>query len=328
MKPKVYIAKPIPLEVEEYIAQSCEYKIWDKKEAIPQDVLYEEIADVDGLMISKWKVSEEFLDHAPKLKILSNVAAGYENFDYELMKKRNVLGTNTPHVLDDSVADLALGLILMTARKLGRLNQYVKDGSWSRLDDEDFLGQDVHHATLGIIGMGNIGEKIAKRAALGFDMHVLYNNRSKRPDAEEKYGAVYAELDDLLRKADFVLVMLPLSTATEGLIGKREFDLMKPSSFFFNCSRGKIVKEAELIEALQTGSIKGAGLDVYETEPVDKDNPLLKMDNVVTMPHMGSATEATRFKMAMTAAHNLVAGVTGQNPPNLVKELKDMAKQK
>src|SRR5690606_14139880 len=177
MKPKVYIAKPIPLEVEEYIAQYCEYKIWDKKEPIPQDVLYKEIADVDGLMISKWKVSEEFLNQAPKLKILSNVATGYENFDYELMKERNVLGTNTPYVLDDSVADLAMGLILMAARKLGRLNQYVKDGSWSRLDDEDFLGQDVHHATLGILGMGKIGEKIAKRAALGFDMKVLYNNR-------------------------------------------------------------------------------------------------------------------------------------------------------
>ena len=325
MKPKVFIAKPIPREVEDYIAESCDYKIWDKKEPIPQDVLYKEIADVDGLMISKWKVSEDFLSHAPKLKIFSNVAAGYENFDYELMKERNVLGTNTPHVLDDSVADLAMGLILMTARKLGRLNQYVKDGSWSRLDDEDFLGQDVHHATLGIIGMGNIGEKIAKRAALGFDMKVLYNNRSRRPEAEEKYGAVYTELDDLLKTADFVLVMLPLSPATEGLIGEREFNLMKPTAFFFNCSRGKIVREAELIKALETGAIKGAGLDVYETEPVHKDNPLLQMDNVVTMPHMGSATEATRFKMAMTAARNLVAGVTGQVPPNLVKELKGMA---
>lgn len=327
MRPKVFIAKPIPQEVEDYIGKYCDYKIWTEEVKIPQEILLKEIADVDGLMISKWNVTDEFLDHAPNLKIISNVAAGYDGFDIEVMKKRNILGTNTPNVLDDSVADLAMGLIIMASRKLGKLNQYVKNGEWHKLDDKEFLGQDVHHSTLGLIGMGNIGEKIVKRATLGFDMNVIYHNRTRRPDIEQKYGVVYSDMDNLLMTSDFVLVMVPLNSATHGLIGEKEFGLMKPTSFFFNCSRGKIVRENDLINALREGKIRGAGLDVYEIEPVHKDNPLLKMDNVVTMPHMGSATEKTRFDMAMRAAENLIAGVTGQEPPNVVKELQNLVKK-
>lgn len=323
MKPKVFIAKSIPAEVEEYIGKYCDYKIWDGETPISKKQLFQEVQEVEGLMTSKGVVTDEFLDHAPRLKIVSNIAAGYDTFDIEVMKRRNIIGTNTPNVLDDSVADHAMGMILMAARKLAELDHYVKQGKWSKLDDGHFLGKDVHNSTLGIIGMGNIGEKVAKRASLGFDMEVAYYNRSRRLDIEEKYGVRYMEMNELLTVADFVVVLLPLNQATEGIIGKNEFKLMKKTAFFFNSSRGKLVKEIELIAALQQGEIAGAGLDVYEVEPVAKDNPLLTMSNVVTLPHMGSATEKTRFDMAMKAAENLVAGVTGKQVPNIVKELKE-----
>ncbi|ALS76448.1 D-glycerate dehydrogenase [Planococcus rifietoensis] len=322
MKPKVFIAKSIPAEVEAYIGEYCDYKIWEGETPIPKEQLFHEVAEVEGLMTSKGVVTDEFLDHAPHLKIVSNIAAGYDTFDIEVMKRRNIIGTNTPNVLDDSVADHTMGMILMAARKLGELDYYVKQGKWSKLDDGYFLGKDVYNSRLGIIGMGNIGEKVAKRASLGFDMDVVYYNRSRRLDIEEKYGVRYAEMDELLKTADFVVVLLPLNPATQGIIGENEFKLMKKTAFFFNSSRGKLVKEQDLIVALQQGEIAGAGLDVYEVEPVAKDNPLLTMENVVTLPHMGSATEKTRFNMAMKAAENLVAGVTGKQVPNIVKELK------
>lgn len=323
MKPKVYISKPIPEEVEKYIARFCDYKIWREKEPIPNEVLFEEIKDIDGLMTPKGIITDEFLNKAPKLKIVSNIAAGYDAFDINAMKERKVLGTHTPFVLDETVADHVMGLIIMTARKLGRLDKYVKEGHWNRLDNDDFFGKDVHHSTLGIVGMGRIGEEIVRRASLGFNMNVIYNNRNPRPDLEQKYGVQFSEKESLLEQADFVLVMLPLSDATYHFMGEKEFGLMKKSSFFFNCSRGEIVDEKALIKALQDGTISGAGLDVYEVEPVDKENPLLKMNNVVTLPHMGSATRKARFDMAMKAAENLVAGVMGQKPPDLVKELRE-----
>ncbi|GIN63355.1 putative 2-ketogluconate reductase [Robertmurraya siralis] len=321
MKPKVYIAKPIPKEVEELIANYCDYKIWNHEEPIPKEVLLKEVEDVEGLMTPKGIITEEFLAYAPRLKVVSNVAVGYDAFDIEAMKARNVIGTHTPYVLDETVADLAFGLILTSARRLAELDQFVKSGKWRGIED-DFYGQDVHHATLGIIGMGRIGEKIARRAALGFEMNVLYTNRTRKPDLEERYGIKYCETEFLLKNSDFVLVMLPLTDSTYQLIGEKEFSLMRSTAFFINCSRGKVVDEKALIKALQNGIIRGAGLDVFEEEPVEKDNPLLKMDNVVTLPHIGSATAKARFDMAMKAAENLVAGVTGKVPENIVPELK------
>ncbi|MUV37055.1 Glyoxylate reductase (NADP(+)) [Lentibacillus sp. JNUCC-1] len=322
MKPKVYIAKPIPESVEKYIAEYCEYKIWDEKTPIPKEKLLEEIKDIDGLMLPKGEITNEFLDQAPKLKVVSNIAVGYDGFDIEAMKKHKVLGTHTPHVLDETVADTIFGLILMTARKLSECNHHVKKGHWNKMDSEDFFGKDVHDATLGIIGMGRIGEKVARRATQGFNMNVLYYNRSRRKDVEEKYNVRYSDMTNLLRESDFVLLMLPLTNSTFQFMGANEFKLMKTDAFFFNCSRGKTVDENALIEALKMKKISGAGLDVYEQEPINKDNPLLLMDNVVTLPHIGSATKKTRDDMAMRAAENLVAGVTGKTPPDVVKEMR------
>ncbi|WP_102272515.1 2-hydroxyacid dehydrogenase [Cytobacillus massiliigabonensis] len=327
MKPKVFIAKPIPKEVENYIAQYCDYKIWKNQEPIPMDVLLKEVADVEGLMTPKGIITREFLEKAPRLKIVSNIAVGYDAFDIHAMKEQGVLGTHTPYVLDESVADLAFGLILSASRRITEFNNMVKGGKWDKsIRETYFYGQDVHHATLGIIGMGRIGEKIARRAALGFEMKVLYNSIRRKPVLEEKYGIHYSELNPLLESADFVLLMLPLNNSTYHFFGEEQFNRMKSNAIFINCSRGQVVDETALIAALKEGKIYGAGLDVFEVEPVDKENPLLKMDNVVVLPHIGSATEQTRFDMAMKAAENLVACVTGRVPENVVQELKCLVK--
>lgn len=323
MKPKVFLAVPVPAQAEAFIAEHCDYRKWDLKEPIPRETLLEEIADVDGLLIVGGRIDQELLDCAPRLKVVSNVSVGYNNFDIEAMKKRAVLGTNTPSVLDETVADLVLALVLATSRRIVELDRYVKEGKWKKGNDEKLFGADVHHSTIGIIGMGRIGEAIAKRAKYGFDMDVLYYNRTRKHQAEEKLGVEYASMDEVLKRSDFVVLMTPLTPETTHMIGQREFSLMKETAFFINASRGQTVDEQALIEALEMGKICGAGLDVFEKEPVDPDNPLLKMSNVVTLPHIGSATEKTRFEMAMLAAKNLVLGIRGEQPPNLLNEFRE-----
>lgn len=326
VKPKIYIAKPIPKEAEAILAPLCDYKIWDQEEPIPEHTLLEEVKNVIGLITPKVKITEEFLHHAPHLKIVANVAAGYDNFDLQLMEKRSLLGTHTPYVLDETVADLAFSLILSAARRIPELDAYTKKGNWVQLDDPFFFGKDVHHSTLGIIGLGRIGEKIARRATRGFDMDVKYFNRTRRQDVEEEYGIEYREVDELLKESDFVLLMVPLTNETKQLMGKEQFALMKKDAIFINCSRGKTVDEQALIKALQEEEIRGAALDVFEIEPIETDNPLLKMKNVVTTPHIGSATKKARYDMAMKAVENMAEFLKGNPPPNVVKELKHLVK--
>lgn len=237
------------------------------------------------------------------------------------MKERNIIGTNTPGVLDNTVADLIFGLILSSARRIAELDRYVKEGNWKREEDETLFGIDVHHSTLGIIGMGRIGEAVAKRAKFGFDMEVCYHNRNRKKEAEERLGVEYCDLKSLLAKSDFIVLMTPLSDETHHFIDFEEFNIIKNTSIFINASRGKTVNEEALIEALKSKKIRGAGLDVYEKEPVNPENPLLKMSNVVTVPHIGSATEKTSFDMIMLAAENLVKALYGETPPNIVPEL-------
>ena len=322
MKPKVYITYPITKQVEEFISEHCTIRKWEGDGRIPKDVLLHEVADVEGLYTSgsmAGNIDEEFLNHAPLLKVISNVSVGYNNFDVEAMNKRNVVGTNTPHVLDETVADLAFALILSTARRIVELDRFVKEGNWkSTTHYSETYGKDVHGSTLGIIGMGRIGEAIARRAKYGFNMDILYHNRSRKPEAEEKYEAEYCDLSSLLRRSDYVLLMTPLSPETFQLMGKEEFKLMQKSAVFINVSRGQTVDEQALIHALENEEIYAAGLDVYEKEPVEADNPLLKMANVVTVPHIGSATAQTEEAMSMRAAKNLVAVLTGKMPKDPV----------
>jgi glyoxylate/hydroxypyruvate/2-ketogluconate reductase len=322
MKPKVFLAKSVPREVEDYIAKYCDYRKWDSDKEIPRSQLLEELSDVDGLLIAGGKIDHELLDLAPKLKVVSNVSVGYNNFDLAAMKARDVMGTHTPTVLDDTVADLVFGLIFATARRIPELDRYVKDGKWQKGSDEHLFGMDVHHAKLGIIGMGRIGESIARRGKYGFSMDVLYYNRTRKVAAEQSLGVKYCTLQELLQESDFVVLMTPLTAETTRLIGREELALMKKTAIFINTSRGQTVDEEALIDALEKGGIYGAGLDVYGQEPVEPNNPLLQMPNVVTLPHIGSATAKTRFDMAMLAAENLVKAVSGEVPPNLVAEFK------
>lgn len=265
-------------------------------------------------------MDQKLLDQAPQLKVVSNISVGYDNLDLAELSERRIVATNTPEVLNDTVADTVMGLMLSTARRIPELDHWVKTGQWKANIESEWFGVDVHHKVLGIIGLGGIGAAVAQRANLGFGMDILYHNRSRNEEAEQKYGATYCSMNELLEKSDFVCLMIPHTPQTEKMIGKREFEIMKNSAIFINCSRGKTVDEEALIHALQTGEISGAGLDVFTKEPIDMDHPLLNMKNVVTTPHIGSATNETRFKMAMLAAENLVTGLRGETPPNLIKQ--------
>jgi glyoxylate/hydroxypyruvate/2-ketogluconate reductase len=321
-KPKVFIAEKIPKAAERYIAKYCDYEIWNKEERIPREILLQKLVDKDGVMLTGNKIDKELLSHAPNLKIVSNISVGYNNFDIEAMKNRKVIGTNTPYVLDNTVADLILGLMLSASRRIAELDRYVKDNKWVSSDGENLFGLDVHHGVLGIIGMGRIGEAVAKRAKFGFDMEVMYYNRSRKIKTEEKLGVQYSDLNSLLEKSDFIVLMTPLTEETRHLIDTEEFNKMKSTAIFINASRGQTVNEKALIEALENKKIYAAGLDVYDGEPIKSDNKLLKMSNVVTLPHIGSATEKTRIDMANLAAENLVKGVSGEIPNNIISELK------
>ncbi|NYE06570.1 gluconate 2-dehydrogenase [Bacillus niacini] len=319
MKPKVIVYKKVDKKVLELIAETCEVIYFENLDSETYPVFLNELEGAQGLLGSGLKVDKELLDQAPQLNIVCNISVGYDNLDLTALAERGIIATNTPDVLNDTVADTIMGLILSSARRIPELDQWVKTGQWESGLAEKWFGVDVHHKVFGIIGMGGIGSAVAKRAHFGFDMEIIYHNRSRNEEAEDKYGAVYCSMEDLLKKSDFVCLMTPLTPDTVNLIGKREFELMKESAIFINASRGKTVDEEALIEALQKGQIYGAGLDVFVQEPVEKNNPLLSMKNVVTLPHIGSATYETRFKMAMTAAANLIKGLQGETPPNLIK---------
>ncbi|GIP22534.1 D-glycerate dehydrogenase [Paenibacillus sp. J22TS3] len=323
-KPKIFIARPIPPEVEQYLARHCTYTKWSGDKPASLEEIIEHISDVDGLLTTGGRINAELLDHAPNLKVVSTMSVGYNNFDIEEMKRRGIKGTNTPDVLNDTVADLILSLMLSVARRVPEMDKYIREGNWKRGDNESLFGLDVHHKTLGIIGMGSIGRVVAHRAKHGFGMDILYHNRHRSKQAEQDYGAVYSSMDELLGSSDFIVLMTPLTEETRHMIGEAEFAKMKRTAIFINASRGQTVDEEALIQALQNGVIYGAGLDVFEKEPIDPSNPLLKMSNVVLLPHIGSATEKTRTDMAMRAAENLVRVLQGESPAGLVKELRDI----
>lgn len=318
LKPKVILYSKIPEEVISFIEETCEVVYFEKLTDANYPDFLSELQLAKGLMGTKLKIGRELLEQAPELRVVSTISVGYDNLDITELSTRNILATNTPDVLTETTADLIFGLLMATARRLPELDLYVKRGQWKQSISTERFGSDIHHKVLGIIGMGRIGTAIAKRAHLGFDMPILYHNRSRNEEAENKYGAEYCNLDELLQKSDYICLMTPLSAETKHLIGRREFELMKQSAIFINGSRGATVNEQELIEALRSRTIKAAGLDVYETEPIDPHSPLLSLDNVVTLPHIGSATTETRLAMARLAAENLVAGVLGRRPSSLI----------
>lgn len=312
------VYKKVDQKVLDFIQTTCDVVNFEKLDSETYPNFLHELKNAQGLLGSGLKIDKELLDQAPQLKIVCNTSVGYDNLDIEELSARGIMATNTPDVLNDTVADTLIGLLLATARRIPEMDQLVKNGGWNSMIGEELFGVDVHHKTLGIIGMGAVGTTIAKRAHLGFDMQILYHNRSRNEEAEKQYGATYCSLDELLKESDYVCLMTPLTPATENLMGKREFKLMKETAIFINGSRGKTVDEEALVQALKSGEILAAGLDVFVEEPVQPDHPLLSLENVVTLPHIGSATYETRMKMAMLGATNLVAGLQDKTPPNLI----------
>ncbi|AXA26637.1 2-hydroxyacid dehydrogenase [Pseudomonas putida] len=277
----------------------------------------EALPEAHGLIGVGRKLGRAQLEGAGKLEVVSSVSVGYDNYDLDYFNERGIALTNTPDVLTESTADLGFSLIMGCARRTAELDAWTKDGNWQATVGPAHFGSDVHGKTLGIVGMGNIGAAVARRGRLGFNMSILYAGNSRKSALEQELGAQFRSLEQLLAESDFVCIVVPLSDATRKLIGARELKLMKPSAFLINIARGPVVDEAALVEALQAGTIRGAGLDVYEKEPL-ADSPLFKLPNALTLPHIGSATAETRDAMANRAMENLRAALLGERPRDLV----------
>ncbi|RAZ80885.1 2-hydroxyacid dehydrogenase [Planococcus halotolerans] len=315
MKPIVYITRKLPEEAIKGLENSYEVRMWQEEEKpVPREVLMEEAGKASALwtMLSD-QIDRELIEAATDLKIISNLAVGYNNIDLDAARERGIAVTNTPEVLTETTADLAFALLLATARRLIEAEKTVRSGEWKSWTPMGMTGQDVYGATLGIIGMGRIGEGVCRRAS-GFDMKVMYHNRTRRSLEDVEY----AELDELLAKSDFVMILTPLTEETKGMIGKRELELMKNTACLINVARGGIVDEDALYEALKSRKIWGAGLDVFEQEPLPLDNKLLELDNLTVLPHIGSAGIRTRLEMMALNAEAITACLEGQSIKNRV----------
>lgn len=319
MKPKILVCRAIFPEVIERLSTHFDVEYNDNDAALPPEQLAARLSDkVGAITLLSDRLDDAVLARAPGLKAVCNVAVGYNNFDLDALTKAGVMATNTPGVLNDTTADTAWALIMTTARRIVGADKWVREGQWKGWQFHDsWLGSDVHHATLGILGMGRIGQAVARRAA-GFEMRVIYHNRNPLPAADEKAcNAGWVSKEALLHEADFLVLLLPYSPATHHVIGAKELASMKPTAHLINVARGGVVDDRALIEALQQKRIAGAGVDVFENEPA-LDARFLALDNVVLTPHIGSSTRATRLRMASLAADNLIAALSGQRPPNLL----------
>jgi len=315
---KVFVTRIIPDEGLKLILENCDAEVWQAETPPPKEIIIEKIKDCEGILtLLTDKIDAGIMDKAPKLRIISNYAVGYDNIDVKSATQRGIMVTNTPGVLTETTADLAFALILATARRIVEADKFTRSGKWKSWGPMLFLGRDVYGATLGIIGLGRIGQAVARRAK-GFNMKVIYYSRKRKEDVERELGVEYRELRSLLREADIVSIHTPLTEETYHLIGEKELSLMKPTAILINTARGAVVDQKALYKALKERRIFGAGLDVYEKEPIDADDPLLELDNVVLLPHIGSASVETRGRMARMAAENLLAGLRGEKPPNLV----------
>ncbi len=317
MKKRIYITRRLPKEAVEPLRDQYDVRMWKHEgESVPREVLLEEASSAHALwtMLSD-TIDREVFERATQLEVVSNLAVGYNNIDLNAAKENSVIVTNTPDVLTETTADLTFGLMMMTARRLGEAERDLRAGEWKSWLPMGYVGMDLYQAKLGIIGMGRIGEAVARRAR-GFDMEVLYHNRTRRHESESMYGFTYAELDELLTQSDFVVVLAPLTDETRGMLGAKEFAKMKETSIFINVARGEIIDEKALYEALKARKIWGAGLDVFTKEPIDLGHPLLTLPNVTTLPHIGSATIRTRLAMMALNRDAITNVLEGKEPKN------------
>ncbi|WP_042299880.1 2-hydroxyacid dehydrogenase [Paraburkholderia kururiensis] len=308
---KILVARPIFADVIERLKQHFEVE-WNNGDVLSADELARRLADKDGALTAGDPIGAATLAAAPKLRVVSNMAVGYNNFDMAAFNAANVLGTNTPDVLNESTADFGWALMMAAARRLAESEHWLRAGHWQKWSYDGFLGVDLYGSTLGVIGMGRIGQALARRAR-GFNMRVVYHNRSRvAPEIEAELNATYLPKAELLREADHVVLVLPYTAENHHTIGAAELALMKPTATLTNIARGGIVDDAALAEALWAKRIAAAGLDVFEGEP-NLNPALLTVPNVVLTPHIASATERTRRAMANLAADNLIAGL-GEGP--------------
>ncbi|TRM13041.1 D-glycerate dehydrogenase [Lentibacillus cibarius] len=315
MKPVIYVTRKIPDDLLEPYREYADFHMWEKEDTpVPRDVLLREAASADGVLcLLTESIDREFLDVAGNLKIVANMAVGYDNIDVQAAKERDIVVTNTPDVLTETTADLTFALLMATARGIVEATDYVREGRWKHWSPYLLAGSDVYGKKIGIVGMGRIGEAVARRAA-GFHMPILYHNRSRKKTAEQELGATYLAFADLLKEADYVVSLVPLTNDTQKLFNKNAFEQMKDSAIFINASRGGTVDEEALHEALVNKQIRAAGLDVFDQEPISPDHPLAKLDNTVCLPHIGSASEETRSKMINLCLDNLTAVLKGDTP--------------
>ena len=316
--PRVFVGRRLPGAALERLAAQADMRLWEGELPPPRETLLAEAREAEGLLtLLTDRVDSELLAIAPKLKAVSNMAVGFDNIDVPACTARGILVGNTPGVLTDTTADFAFALLMAAARRVVEADAFTRAGRWQTWDPGLLLGQDVHHASIGIVGMGQIGQAVARRAH-GFAMRVLYTDEIPRPETEAATGARRVTLDELLREADFVTLHVPLMAETRHLLNVERLALMKPTAVLINTSRGPVVDQAALAEVLRQGRPAFAALDVTDPEPIAMDDPLVSMPNTIIAPHIASGSRATREKMADMAVDNLLPGLHGELPPNCV----------
>jgi len=318
MKPNIVLYRKIPDDLFARLQEQCQVTFFDGINADNRAAFIKALAEAEGVIGTGVKFTDELMAAAPKLKAASTITVGYDDFDVAKLSERGVALMHTPGVLTETTADTIFTLVLCAARRITELAEKVKNGEWQSSIGPDWYGSNVHGKTIGILGMGRIGYAVAKRAHFGFDMNVIYYNRSAKLEAEQQLNARRCSLDEVLKEADFVCNVLPLMPETRHIINRDSLAKMKPSAFFINGGRGASVDEAALVEALKSGVIKGAGLDVFEKEPLPVNSELLTLPNVVALPHIGSATHETRYDMSKLAVENLLAALNGDLTKNCV----------
>lgn len=318
MSKKILISQKIPKEAVEIARQNFEVEYNEDENALPPEELKKRLQDKNGVIcLLTDKMNGEVMDAAPNLEVIANVAVGFDNIDVNAASERNIAVTNTPGVLTDTTADLGWALIMSVGRRIVEADQYMRTGEWPGWGVMQWWGSDIHHATLGILGFGRIGKTLAKRA-LGFEMKVLYYDAIRAPEEEEKaLNVQFVDKDTVIKEADFLSVHVPLMPETVHTISEKELKMMKKTAFLINTSRGPTVDEKALVKALQNKEIAGAGLDVYEKEPI-MEPELADMKNVVVLPHIASASINTRTRMGTMAAENCVAALKEEIPPACV----------
>ena len=315
MKPKVYVTRHLPKIALDKLVKACDVEIWDEEFPPSYELLTKKVADKDGLVcLLTDKIDADLMDAGPNLKVISQIAVGYDNIDIPAATERKIPVGNTPGVLTDATADFAFTLLMSAARRVVEGMDYVRDDKWKTWGLTLLLGQDIAGATLGIVGMGRIGQAMAKRAS-GFDMRVIYYDAYRQPEAEKELGVEYVDFDTLLQESDYISLHVNLTDETRGLFGVDTFGKMKETAVLINTARGPVIDPDALYDPLKDGQIGYAALDVTDPEPLPVDHKLLTLPNIIIVPHIASATITSRTKMAMMAADNCIAGVHGKPLP-------------